>query len=144
MTLEVTNQLVGVLVLVVPLVAIHLNLAGTAKRRSSLLTPDRASTRWRLEIYSMAADASSVLVDPVEIPFPVKRVRSDRAAGDAPPAEPWTQPRFELDVDVSQPFADDALESLFGSGHRVRFVSGSDAVIDVSSIRLRIRALRVT
>lgn len=143
MTREVATQLLGLIVLIIPLLAIQWNLAGTVKRRSPLLTPDSVARRWRLEIYSTAADAPKALADPADMPFPVKRVRSSKAFQTSFDAEDaWKSPRLELDVEVAEPFADDVLNGLLGTGYEVRFVSGDEAVVDARSRRLRIRALR--
>jgi hypothetical protein len=139
-----STQLIGLLVMVLPLVAIQWNLAGDGRRRSKLLTPQNPRSRWRLEIYSNADDISSAMVELADVPFPVKRVRSLKAAqAQQEPEEAWALPRIELDVDVADPFADEALAGLLGAGHRLRFVTGNEAVIDTRPGRLRIRALRL-
>lgn len=145
MTLDVATQLLGLVLLVVPLLAIHWNLAGSVKRRSSLVPSTGGAKRWRLEIYSTSDDASRALADPAEVPFPVKRVRSPitDSSGVSHDQE-WTLPRIELDVEVSEPFADDALNGLLGTDHEVRLVTGNEAVIDARSTRIRIRAFRFT
>ncbi len=140
---EASTQLVGLLFLVMPLIAIQWNLAGAANRRPNLLAPGTTGSRWRLEIYSNDGDVVSSLVDPADVPFPVKRVRS--AKGEQArfaPETSWALPRVELDVEVSDPFADDSLSGLLGSEHQVRFVTGNEAVIDTRLMRLRIKAFR--
>ena len=83
-----------------------------------------------------------MLADPVDMPFPVKRVRSAKAGQAAlAPEDAWTLPRVELDVEVPDPLADDALASLLAVEHRVRFVTGNDAVVDTERHRVRIRSL---
>jgi hypothetical protein len=142
-TREIATRLIGLVVLVVPLVAIRWNLAGTVRRRSSLLAPDRAAKRWRLEIYSLADDVTRALADPAEVPFPVKRVRSAKAVQSTTRLdEAWTLPRVELDVEVSEPFADHSLNGLLGTGYEIRFVTGNEAVVDAGTTRLRIQAFR--
>lgn len=141
---QILNEFLGILILVVPLVAIRWNLAGENRRRSSLMAPENLGTRWRLEIYSTSDDAPEALVDPADVPFPVKRVRSvkvQQAAGVALD-DRWTLPRVELDVDVADPLSGEALAGLFGQDHRVRFVSGDEAVIDTPIARIRVRAQR--
>lgn len=140
---DVSTQLVGLAILIVPFLAIQWNLAGAAKRRPAILAPRSGGARWRLEIYSTDDDVSAALADPADIPFPVKRVRSAKAAQAAfAPEEAWTLPRVELDVEVSDPFADDSLNGLLGGDHEVRFVTGNEAVVDRRLKRLRIRAFR--
>ncbi len=140
---DISTQLVGLLILVIPLLAIQWNLAGVAKRRPTILAPGTADSRWRLEIYSNQDDVLTALADPADVPFPVKRVRSAKAAqASFSPEKAWTLPRVELDVEVSDPFADDSLSGLLGVDHRVRFVTGNEAVIDARLRRLRIRAFR--
>ncbi|MDH3299652.1 MAG: hypothetical protein OES24_04010 [Acidimicrobiia bacterium] len=134
-------QLLGLLFLVLPLVAIQWNLTGR-RRRVPLLSP-RQQTRWRLEIYSNADDVDATLVNRADIPFPVKQVRSARgelAQAGGPNA--WALPRIELEIDVDDPYTDEVVTGLFGPEHRVRFVSGNEAMIDVPGpMRLRLRAL---
>jgi hypothetical protein len=136
-------QILGVLVLVAPVVAIKWNLAGQHRRSSSLLAPENTRMRWRLEIYSTDDDALSALVDPADVPFPVKRVRSAKAEQAAlTPEAAWTLPRVELDVEVGDPLAPESLAGLFGADHRVRFVTGNEAVLETRSHRVRVRAVR--
>lgn len=136
-------ELLGVVFLAFPIIAIKWNLAGRARAGSSLLAPESKRLRWRLEIYSTDDDALAALVDPADVPFPVKRVRSSKALQAADdPENAWTLPRIELDVEVIDPLADEALAGLFGSDHRVRFVTGNEAVLDARSRRLRVRAFR--
>lgn len=140
---DVSTQLVGLLILIVPLLAIRWNLAGAPTSRSKLLNPRSGEARWRLEIYSVGDEYASALADPSEVPFPVKRVRSakaDQAA--ATPELAWTLPRIELDVEVADPFAEHSLNGLLGIDHRVRFITGNEAVVDHRRSRLRIRAFR--
>jgi hypothetical protein len=138
-----STQLIGLLVVVLPLVAIQWNLAGVSTRRSRLVTPENRRTRWRLEIYSNNDGIAAALPDLADVPFPVKRVGSAKQRkADRRPDRAWTLPRVELDVDVADPFAGDALEGLRGVQHRLRFVSGDEAVVDAPAGRLRIRAVR--
>ncbi len=140
---QVLVELLGLGLLVMPVMAIKWNLAGQVRRRSSLLAPENHRLRWRLEIYSNDEDVVSVLVDPADVPFPVKRVRSIKAErANLEPDAAWTLPRIELDVEVSDPLTDDSLTGLLGTDHRVRFVTGNEAVVDTHSQRLRIRAFR--
>lgn len=138
---DTSLQLMGLLFLVLPLVAIQWNLSGR-RRRVPLLGP-RRQARWRLEIYSNADNVEATLVDRADIPFPVKQVRSARGelartAG----ANAWALPRVELEIDVDDPYAEEVVTGLFGPDHHVRFVSGNEAVIDVPGpMRLRVRAL---
>jgi hypothetical protein len=142
---QILIEVLGVLVLVVPVVAIKWNLAGQNRGSSSLLAPESTRMRWRLEIYSTDDDVQSTLVDPADVPFPVKRVRSAKAEQAAlAPDTAWTLPRVELDVEVGDPLADESLAGLFGADHRVRFVTGNEAVLDTASKRLRVRAFRFT
>ena len=137
------TQLIGLLVLIVPLVAIQWNIAGRTRRGPSILAPQANQTRWRLEIYSTSELAAEAMVDPVDVPFPVKRVRSAKVAQAAFSSEPrWTLPRVEVDVEVVDPFADDALTGLFGDDHELRMVTGNEAVVDTPVARLRIRSFR--
>ncbi len=136
-------ELLGVLFLAFPMVAIKWNLAGRQRPGSSLFAPESNRLRWRLEIYSTDDDALAALVDPADVPFPVKRVRSSKAIqADEDPENAWTLPRIELDVEVLDPLADESLAGLFGTDHRVRFVTGNEAVLDARSRRLRVRAFR--
>lgn len=143
---DVLLKLLGVAVLALPVMAVRWNLGGMGRRRSTLLAPESAKQqRWRVEIYSTDDSAEAALVDPAQVPFPVKRVRS--AKGDRALHQPetaWALPRVELDVEVDDPLADETLAGLFGEDHRVRFVTGNEAVIDTRSLRLRVRALRFT
>lgn len=134
-------QLLGLLTLVLPLVAIQWNLTGR-RRRAPLLSP-RAQARWRLEIYSNSDDLDGVLVDRADIPFPVKQVRSARGElAKTATANAWSLPRLELDLDVDDPYTEEVVTGLFGPEHHVRFVSGNEAMIDVPGpVRLRLRAL---
>lgn len=134
-------QVLGLLFLVLPLVAIQWNLSGR-RRRMPLLSP-RQQARWRLEIYSNADDVDATLVDRADIPFPVKQVRSARGElAQVGGVNAWTLPRIELEIDVDDPYTDDVVTGLFGPDHHVRFVSGNEAMVDVGgSIRLRLRAL---
>lgn len=140
---DVSTQLVGLVILVLPLLAIQWNLAGRTKRKPTRLSPATADSRWRLEIYSNDDDVLSALADPADVPYPVKRVRSAKAAqASFNPEKAWTLPRVELDVEVSDPFTDDSLNGLLGVDHRVRFVTGNEAVVDARLKRLRIKAFR--
>jgi hypothetical protein len=139
------TQLIGVILLVLPLVAIQWNLAGTSRRRRNLLTPLNPRSRWRLEIYANedGLDVEAALADPADVPFPVRRVRSAKAErARSSPGEAWTLPRLELDVDVDDPLADESLSGLLSAGYTLRFVTGNEAVVDTGPGRLRIRALR--
>lgn len=139
-------QLTGLVVLVLPLVAVQWNLAGNTRRADSgrrwLLSP-REQQRWRLELYSNQDGAESTLVDQADMPFPVKQVRSAKGElGRQAPQNAWALPRVELEVTVDDPFTDDVLSGLFGVEHHVRFVSGNEAVIDArDDQRVRVRAL---
>lgn len=138
-------QLTGLIVLVLPLVAVQWNLAGNTKRgpgRNWPLGP-RDQQRWRLEIYSNNDGADQSLVDRADIPFPVKQVRSAKGElGQQAGRNAWALPRVELEVSVDDPFTDDVLSGLFGVEHHVRFVSGNEAVIDArNDRRIRVRAL---
>lgn len=135
------GQLLGLLFLVLPLVAIQWNLGGR-RRRVPLLNP-RQRARWRLEIYSNADDVEGVLVERADIPFPVKQVRSARGQlAETAGATAWSLPRLELEIDVDDPYTDEVVTGLFGPEHHVRFVSGNEAMIDVPGpARLRVRAL---
>jgi hypothetical protein len=140
---QILVELLGVLALMMPVIAVKWNLAGQTRKRSSLLAPESTRMRWRLEIYSNDDDALSALVDPADVPFPVKRVRSAKADLAAmEPERAWTLPRIELDVEVADPLADESLAGLFGADHRVRFVTGNEAVVDTRTKRLRVRAFR--
>ena len=138
---ETLVQVIGLLFLVVPLVAIQWNLSGK-RRRGSLLKP-RNQARWRLEIYSNHEGAEQALVDRNDIPFPIKQVRSARGElAQTAGANAWSLPRLELEIDVDDPYTDEVITGLFGANHAVRFVSGNEAMIDVPGHpRLRIRAL---
>ncbi len=138
---ETLVQLLGLLFLVLPLIAIQWNLSGK-RRRVPLLQP-RRQARWRLEIYSNGDDVEQALVDRSDIPFPVKQVRSARGQlAQSAGANAWSLPRLELEIDVDDPYTDEVVTGLFGPEHHVRFVSGNEAMIDVpGSARLRIRAL---
>lgn len=140
---DVSTQLVGLLILIVPVLAIRWNLAGIPTRRSRILMPKSGDSRWRLEIYSIDDDLAVALADPADVPFPVKRVRSAKAdVASVDPELAWTLPRVELDVEVVDPYAESALNGLLGTDHRVRFITGNEAVVDHRSTRLRIRAFR--
>lgn len=140
---DLSTQIIGLVFLVLPLLAIQWNLAGANARRSSLLAPEKRSSRWRLEIYSNREQVLALLANPNDIPFPVKRVRSAKAAqASFAPETAWALPRVELDVDVADPFAAETLGGLLGGEHRVRFVTGNEAVIDTQQTRLRIKAFR--
>jgi len=138
---ETLTQLLGLLLLVLPLAAIQWNL-GRSRRGGAGLNPGR-QPRWRLEIYSSHANVENVLVDRADIPFAVKRVQSARGRlAETAGANAWKLPRLELEVDVEDPFADEIVSGLFGSDHFVRFVSGNEAMIDLpDNPRLRVRAL---
>lgn len=140
---DVLIQLIGLLVLVVPLVALQWNLAGRApSERRRLLSP-REQQRWRLEIYSNQDGVEEAVVDRADIPFPVKQVRSAKGElAQRSDGRSWALPRMELEVVVEDPFTDDVLAGLFGVEHQVRFVSGNEAMVDArGNRRLRIRAL---
>ena len=140
---EISTQVLGLVFLIVPLVAIRWNLAGVRLKGSAILAPEVAGARWRLEIYSVGNDAASALTDPADMPFPVKRVRSSRAeqakfSSDAA----WMLPQVELDVEVADPFDDDSIAGLLGVEHRVLFVTGNEAVVHTDSEQLRILRFR--
>jgi hypothetical protein len=140
---DALRQLVGLGLVLAPLAAIRWNLAGGPARRPTVLAPEAARSRWRLEIYSNQAGVDGVLSAPVDVPFPVKRVRSARAAqADHSPELAWTLPQIELDVEIDDPFSHGSISGLIGVEHRVRFVSGDVAVVDVGRHRLRVRRLR--
>ncbi len=138
---DTVMQLLGLVVLVLPLVAIQWNLSGR-RRRVPLLSP-RRQPRWRLEIYSNSDDVQGSLANRADIPFPVKQVVSARGQlAKTAGANAWSLPRLELEIDVDDPYTDEVMTGLFGPAHRVRFVSGNEAMVDVSGpIRLRLRAL---
>lgn len=139
---EVLRQLTGLVILVLPLIAIQWNLAGNRTRRRRLVSP-REQQRWRLEIYSNQEGAERSVVDRADIPFPVKQVRSARGElARSGQVRSWALPVLELEVDVDDPFTDDVLCGLFGVEHHVRFVTGNEAVIDTrGDRRIRVRAL---
>ncbi|MDH3293395.1 MAG: hypothetical protein OER95_03630 [Acidimicrobiia bacterium] len=138
---ETQTQLVGLLFLVLPLIAIQWNL-GRSRGRAPLISP-RGHRRWRLEFYSNQANVGDVLIDRADIPFPIKQVQSARGQlAQTAAANAWTLPRLELEIDVDDPFTDEVVSGLFGPDHFVRFVSGNEALIDLPTIpRLRVRAL---
>lgn len=138
---DTSMQLLGLLVLVLPLVAIQWNVTGR-RRRVPLLSP-RGQARWRLEIYSNSDDVDGVLVDRADIPFPVKQVRSARGElARTATVNAWSLPRIELEIDVDDPYTEEVVTGLFGPEHHVRFVSGNEAMVDVAGpLRLRLRAL---
>lgn len=139
---EPVLQILGLLFLVVPLLAVQWNMAGRRKSRSRLFRP-RTRSRWRLEIYSNSDNVARALADRADIPFPVKQVRSargqlaQRIGGGA-----WSLPRLEFEIDVEDPFAPEVLTGLLGPDHQVRFVSGNEALVDArGASRLRLRVL---
>lgn len=136
-------QVLGLVFLIVPLIAVQWNLAGNKRRGSSRFLPGRDRHRWRLEIYSSTDDVEGALVDRADIPFPVKQVTSARGRlAQRPGANAWALPRLELDVDIDDPFTDEALAGLFGADHQLRYVTGNDAVLDTANrTRVRVRAL---
>lgn len=138
---DLGKQLLGLLVLVLPLVAVQWNL-GRTRRRVPLVNPKKQQ-RWRLEIYSSQPTLADILADRADIPFPIKQVQSARGQlAETAGANAWTLPRLELEVDVEDPFTDDVVTGLFGPNHHVRYVSGNEAMIDLpTSPRLRVRAL---
>ncbi|MEM7337566.1 MAG: hypothetical protein AAF467_02895 [Actinomycetota bacterium] len=143
---QLGTQLLGLFFIVMPLVAIRWNLAGKAKRRKdrpNLLAPEGGGNRWRLEVYSNADDVKPAFVRPADVPFPVKTVESAKAAqARFAPDKAWTLPRMELDVEVADPFTTEVFAGLLGHEHNVRLVTGNEAVVDASSLRLRIRRFR--
>ena len=141
--LDVLLKLVGVLALGLPVLAVRWNMSGVGRRGSKLLTPENRRLRWRVEIYSTDPQVEAVLVDPAQVPFPAKRVRSvkaERAQRD--PGTAWALPRVELDVEVVDPLTGESLAGLFGTDHRVRFVTGNEAVVETGSVRARVRVFR--
>lgn len=142
---EAALQLTGLAVLIAPLVAIRWNLAGGRPGRRARLSAPQREPRWRLELYSSEPGVEDAVVERADIPFPVKQVRSARGAlASAEPARAWALPRLELEAVVDDPFTDDVLSGLFGVDHRVRFVTGNEAVLDVRGDRqVRIRALPI-
>lgn len=136
-------QLAGLLVLVLPLIAVQWNLAGNRRRKKRRLLGPKEQQRWRLEIYSNEDGAEDVIVDRADIPFPVKHVRSAKGElAQQENANTWALPRVELEVNVDDPFTDDVLSGLFGVEHHVRFVTGNEAMIDArGQQRVRIRAV---
>lgn len=141
--LDVLLKLLGVLALGLPVLAVRWNMAGVGRRRSTLLAPENRRMRWRLEIYSTDPEVERVLVDPAEVPFPAKRVRSVKAErADRNPEMAWALPRVELDVEVADPLTDESLTGLFGTEHRVRFVTGNEAVVETRAVRARVCAFR--
>ena len=139
---DAVRQLVGLLLVVVPLAAIQWNLAGNRNRGPRFTSPWEQQ-RWRLEIYSNQPGAEWTVADRTDIPFPVKQVRSARGAlARSDQAIAWSLPQLELEIDVDDPFTDDVLSGLFGVEHNVRFVTGNEAVIDArGDRRIRVRAL---
>lgn len=140
---EPALQILGLLFLVVPLVAVQWNLAGRHRSRSGLPFEPRPRSRWRLEIYSNFDDVAHALSDRADMPFPVKQVRSARGQlAQRVGSEGWSLPRIELELDVADPFAPEVLTGLLGPDHRVRFVSGNEAMVDAGGpSRLRLRVL---
>lgn len=138
----ILTQMLGILIFVVPLVAIQWNLAGNRKNRVPGFL-DAKTHRWRLELYSNDADIAEHLADRADIPFPIKEVKSARGRlAERPGSNVWALPRIEFDVDVDDPLTDDALSGLFGPDHQVRFVTGNEAVVDArGNRRVRLRAL---
>lgn len=136
-------QLTGLLVLVLPLIAVQWNLAGGSGRRQRRLVSPKEQQRWRLEIYSNQDGAEESIVDRADIPFPVKQVRSAKGElAQKSEEKAWALPQLELEVVVDDPFTDDVLSGLFGVEHQVRFVTGNEAVLDArGDKRVRIRAL---
>lgn len=115
-------------------------------RRGRLLNPVVRSSnapRWRLEIYSMDENAAALLnlSEGVSVPPRVAPFTNGYSEPESS-ATRWTRPRLELDVDMMDPFTDESLTKLLGPGHRVRFVTGNEAVVDTASTRLRIRRFR--
>ncbi len=136
-------QILGVILVLLPLAAIQWDLTGRrATRRSSAVDSQRH--RWRLELYSNHADIEQAMNSVADIPFAFKRVRSARGElAQQHPERAWSLPRIELEVDVEDPFSTDALVGLFGPEHSVRFVSGNEAVVDPEQAgRIRIKAIR--
>ena len=140
---ELLLQILGLLLLVVPLVAVQWNMAGRGKSRSTPLFRPRARSRWRLEIYSNSDNVADALSDRADMPFPVKQVRSARGQlAQRIGGKAWSLPRLELELDVEDPFAPEVLTGLLGPDHRVRFVSGNEALVDGGGpSRLRLRVL---
>lgn len=140
---EILVQIMGLIFLMIPIVAIQWNLAGSRKKRS-LIGAFANRDRWRLEIYSNSDGAENALVDTADIPFPVKQVRSARGElAQSGKVAVWALPQIELEVDVEDPFAAEVMEGMFGVEHVVRFVTGNEAVVDTTEHkRIRIRALR--
>ncbi len=140
---EYLIQITGLLVLVLPLIAVQWNLAGNRGRAQRRLVLPREQQRWRLEIYSNQDGAEEAIVDRADIPFPVKHVRSAKGElAQRTNVNAWALPRMELEVNVDDPFTDDVLSGLFGVEHHVRFVTGNEAMIDArGDRRVRIRAV---
>ena len=136
-------QIAGLLVLVLPLIAVQWNLAGNRRRKQPRLVSPKEQQRWRLEIYSNHDGAEKAIVDRADIPFPVKHVRSAKGElAQHDHANTWALPRVELEVNVDDPFTDDVLSGLFGVEHNVRFVTGNEATIDArGQQRVRVRAV---
>lgn len=136
-------QLAGVLVLLLPLIAIQWNLAGNRHRNQRRLVLPKEQQRWRLELYSNDEGAEAAIVDRADIPFPVKHVQSAKGAlAKQKNVNAWALPRIELEVNVEDPFADEVLSGLFGIEHHVRFVTGNEAMIDArGDRRVRLRAV---
>ncbi len=136
-------QVLGVVLMLLPLAAIQWDLTGKRSgRRSSTL--EGQGHRWRLELYSNHSDIEQAMNGVADIPFAFKRVRSARGElASQHPERAWSLPRIELEVDVEDPFSADALIGLFGPEHSVRFVSGNEAVIDPENAgRIRVKAIR--
>ena len=136
-------QMAGVVVLLLPLIAIQWNLAGNRNRGQRRMVLPKEQQRWRLELYSNDDSAQHAIVDRADIPFPVKHVRSAKGElAQQVNVNAWALPRVELEVNVDDPFTDDVLSGLFGVEHRVRFVTGNEAMIDArGDRRVRLRAV---
>ena len=110
---DILVQVIGLVFLIIPIIAIQWNLAGSQNKRG-LFGLLRNQPQWRLEIYSNSVGAASSLVDTADIPFPVKQVRSARGElAQTGNASVWSLPQVELEVDVEDPFATEVMEGMF-------------------------------
>lgn len=140
---NVLLQLLAVAMVLLPLAAVQWDLTGRRPGRR-LASTESVGHRWRLELYSNHSDIEDAMNNVADIPFAFKRVRSARGElAERHPERAWSLPRIELEVDVADPFSEEVLVGLFGPSHSVRFVSGSEAVIDPDRAgRIRVRAIQ--
>jgi hypothetical protein len=141
-------QLSALIAVLLPLLAYQSNLGRAGGLGLLGLVGPRSERRWRLEFYSTSGPIEGLLVAESDMPFPVKRVRSAR--GDVAlltsSTRAWMLPQFEMDVTAIDPWASEVLHGIFRS-HRVRFVSGDEAMVDAqqsdsdAAVPVRIRAV---